>query len=126
MIVSVEHEDDATWYFSPVIAWTCAEISAAIIALSLPALRAIFGFMKEHRSTKGQSESNGSAGVALDSVPRKRPRIFHGSDTYENTTEIDCGRNASQEALWDREGDQKIRITETVDVEVRGLQNWPV
>lgn len=38
MIVSVEHEDDATWYFSPVIAWTCAEISAAIIALSLPAL----------------------------------------------------------------------------------------
>lgn len=120
MIVSVEHEDDATWYFSPVIAWTCAEISAAIIALSLPALRSIFGFLKEHRSTKGQSESNGSGGIGLDSVTRKRPRIFHGSDAYENTTAIKSGRNPSQEALWDQHDDQKIRITDTVDVEVRG------
>jgi hypothetical protein len=120
MIVSVEHEKDATWYFSPVIAWTCAEISAAIIALSLPALRPIFGFLKEHRSTRDQSYSNGSGGIGLDSVSRKRPRIFHGSDAYENTTEIDCARSPSQEALWDREIDQKIRVTDTVDVEVRG------
>lgn len=120
MIVSLEHEDDATWYFSPVIAWTCAEISAAIIALSLPALRAIFGFLKENRSRRDQSYSNGSQGIGLDSVTRKKPRIFHGSDTYENTTDIDCGRSPSQEALWDRQTDQKIRVTETVDVEVRG------
>lgn len=120
MIVSIEHEDDATWYFSPVIGWTCAEISAAIIALSLPALRAIFGFLKENRSTRDKSYSNGSQGISLDSVTRKKPRIFHGSDTYDNTTDIDCARSPSQEALWDRQTDQKIRVTETVDVEVRG------
>lgn len=86
----------------------------------LPALRAIFGFLKEHRSTRDQSYSNGSGGIGLDSVSRKKPRIFHGSNAYENTTEIDCARSTSQVALWDRESDQKIRITDTVDVEVRG------
>jgi hypothetical protein len=79
MIVSVEHEDDATWYFSPVIAWTCAEISAAIIVLSLPAFRAVFGFLKEHRLKRDQSYSNGSGSIGLNSVSRKKPRIFPGS-----------------------------------------------
>lgn len=120
MIVSVEHENDATWYFSPIIAWTCAEISTAIIALSLPALRAIFGFLKEHRSTRDQSYSNSSGGIDLDSVSRKKPRIFHGSNAYDNTTEIGCVRSPSWEALWDGETDQKIQVTDTVNVEVRG------
>ncbi|KAJ5358369.1 uncharacterized protein N7496_010782 [Penicillium cataractarum] len=120
MIVSIEHEDDITWYFSPVIAWTCAEISAGIIALSLPALRSIFGFLKEKRSTKDQSYSNGSRGIGLDSVSRKRQRIFHGPNGYENTTEIDCARSPSQEALWDRRTDQKIRVMDTVNVEIHG------
>ncbi|KAF9893434.1 hypothetical protein FE257_010746 [Aspergillus nanangensis] len=121
MIVSVQHPEDATWYFSPVIAWTCAEISVAIIALSLPALRAIFGFFKEHRSTRDQSYSHGSGAIGLDSVPRSgKARIFHGNDVYENTTEVDCTRSTSQEVLWGGEGHRKIQVTETVDVDVRG------
>ncbi len=122
MIVSVENEDDATWYFSPVIAWTCAEISAAIIALSLPALRAIFGFVKEKRSTRDQSYSHGSESIGLESSGRRtnKGRIFHGSGVYENTTEIDVTRSPSQEALWDGRQDRKIRVTDTVEVEVRG------
>ncbi|KAJ5636606.1 uncharacterized protein N7484_009919 [Penicillium longicatenatum] len=120
MIVSVNHADDATWFFSPVIAWTCAEVSAGIIALSLPALRAIFGFVKERRSTKDQSYSNGSEGITLESVPRTfKPRLFRGSDTYENTVEVDCARTPSREALWDGRADQKIRVTDTVDIDVR-------
>ncbi|KAL3460107.1 hypothetical protein BJX64DRAFT_290592 [Aspergillus heterothallicus] len=150
MLVSIYNESDATWYFSPVIAWTCAEVSAAIIALSLPALRAIFGFVKEHRSTRDQGYSNsngysqGSNGVkiGLDSMSRGGragkggkggARVYHGSELYENTVEIevDCVRSVSQEALWDgryypggdgdagRGSDQKIRVTNTVDVDVR-------
>ncbi|KAL4772503.1 hypothetical protein BDW60DRAFT_216510 [Aspergillus nidulans var. acristatus] len=138
MIVSVQHEDDATWYFSPVVAWTCAEISAAIIALSLPALRAIFGFFKEHRSTRGQSNSypntgSGSKGIGLDSLSKsatKQPKVFNGSGVYDNTVDIGVGRSPSQEVLWDGYGDRgfgntgsgsprEIMVTETVDVEVR-------
>lgn len=120
MIVAVQHPEDATWFFSPVIAWTCAEISAAIIALSLPALRAIFGFVKERRSTKDQSYSNGSEGIGLESVPRAfKPRLFRGSDIYENTVEVDCARTPSREALWDGGVDQKIRVTDTIDIDVR-------
>ncbi|KAL3481253.1 hypothetical protein BJX99DRAFT_243869 [Aspergillus californicus] len=122
MIVSVQHPSDATWYFSPVIAWTCAEISAAIIALSLPALRAIFGFLKE-RSTRDQnSYSHGSEGIGLGSVPRSgKARIFQGSGIYTNTVEVDCLRSPSQEGLWDREvrAGRGIRVTEDVDVDVR-------
>ncbi|KAL4813479.1 hypothetical protein BDW67DRAFT_177784 [Aspergillus spinulosporus] len=137
MIVSVQHEDDATWYFSPVVAWTCAEISAAIIALSLPALRAIFGFFKERRSTRGQSDSypntgSGSKGIGLDSLSKsatKQQKVFHGSGVYDNTVDIGVGRSPSQEVLWDGHGDRsygntgngsprEIMVTETVDVEV--------
>ncbi|KAL2821327.1 hypothetical protein BDW59DRAFT_164210 [Aspergillus cavernicola] len=122
MIVSVQHPADATWYFSPVIAWTCAEISAAIIALSLPALRAIFGFLKEKHSTRDQSNSHGSTGIGLNSVQRSgKVRVFQGSGVYRHTVEVDGARSPSQEVLWDTmRGDQRvIRVTENVDVDVR-------
>ncbi|KAL4899070.1 hypothetical protein BDW74DRAFT_189542 [Aspergillus multicolor] len=142
MIVAVEHEDDATWYFSPVVAWTCAEVSAAIVALSLPALRSIFGFLKEHRSTRDQSNSyphasSGSRGITLESVSKsstKQARVFHGSGIYDNTVDIGVARSPSQEVLWDgyengtgreyaaakrgKGSPREIRVTETVDVEV--------
>ncbi|KAL2794546.1 hypothetical protein BJX66DRAFT_337697 [Aspergillus keveii] len=161
MLVSIYNESDATWYFSPVIAWTCAEVSAAIIALSLPALRAIFGFLKEHRSTRDQNSnsngySHGSGGIGMDSVSKSKSgrgnrgrgkggKVYHGSELYENTVEIEvgCVRSVSQEALWDgyghasgnggaggggglgsgsgsdgRGSGQKIRVTNTVDVDV--------
>ncbi|KAL4986733.1 hypothetical protein BDW68DRAFT_162676 [Aspergillus falconensis] len=137
MIVSVQHEADATWYFSPVVAWTCAEISAAIIALSLPALRAIFGFLKEHRSTRDQSNSyprsgSGLKGIGLDSLSKsvtKQQKVFHGTGVYDNTVDIGAARSPSQEVLWDGYGDgtygkrgqgspREIMVTETVDVEV--------
>jgi hypothetical protein len=153
MLVSIYNEADATWYFSPVIAWTCAEVSAAIIALSLPALRAIFGFLKENRSTRDQNSnsngySHGSGGIGMDSMSKSQPgkggrgrgkggKVYHGSELYENTVEIevDCVRSVSQEALWDgyasgnrgrggrlgsgsegKGSGQKIRVTKTVDV----------
>jgi hypothetical protein len=157
MLVSIYNESDATWYFSPVIAWTCAEVSAAIIALSLPAQRALFGFLKEQRSTRdGNSNSyensngysHGSNGIGMDSMSKsgkgnrarsKKGKVYHGSELYENTVEIevDCVRSASQEALWDgyasgnggagggsgsgsegRGSGPKIRVTNTVDVDV--------
>jgi len=68
IIVFVEHEKNANWYFPPVIAWSCAEISAAIIALSLPALRAIFGSLNENCLKRDLSYSTGSGGIGLDSV----------------------------------------------------------
>ncbi|KAL6229626.1 hypothetical protein BDW75DRAFT_249463 [Aspergillus navahoensis] len=137
MIVSVQHEADATWYFSPVVAWTCAEISAAIIALSLPALRAIFAFLKGHRSTRDQSNSyprsgSGSKGIGLDSLSKsvtKQPKVFHGRGICDTTVDIGAARSPSQEVLWDGYGDgtygergqgstREIMVTETVDVEV--------
>ncbi|KAL4866832.1 hypothetical protein BDV12DRAFT_210289 [Aspergillus spectabilis] len=135
MIISIQHPTDATWYFSPVIAWTCAEISAAIIALSLPALRAIFGFLKEQRSTRDHDSSNGSGGIGLDSGSASRSkksgktgRVFQGTDTFINTVEVDRVRSprGSQEVLWNGgmgeagNGElRKIKVTETVDVDVR-------
>ncbi|RDW64420.1 uncharacterized protein DSM5745_09831 [Aspergillus mulundensis] len=143
MIVAVDNEADATWYFSPVVAWTCAEVSAAIVALSLPALRSIFGFFKE-RSTRDQSNSyphasSGSRGIGLESVSKsstKQARVFHGSGIYDNTVDIGVARSPSQEVLWDgyengaavngeygrraggKGSPREIRVTETVDVEV--------
>lgn len=125
MIVSVQNDHDTTWFFSPVIAWTCTEISAAIIALSLPALRAIFGFLKKKRSTGDCSNGTGHGGppIGLSSVSgkeqgrfeweRKRSRVYDYDETVD--TAVECSRSESREILWG--GDQKIRVTETVDVD---------
>ncbi|KAL4949780.1 hypothetical protein BDW69DRAFT_197797 [Aspergillus filifer] len=136
MIISVQNATDATWFFSPVIAWTCAEISAAIIALSLPALRAIFGFLKEQRSTRDASNPNSNSHsntngteIALDDVSRSRERerrvrckVRTRSRVYDYEDGVDgdveCSRSTSQEGLFAAR-DRKIRVTETVDVDVR-------
>ncbi|KAL4796253.1 hypothetical protein BDV19DRAFT_361281 [Aspergillus venezuelensis] len=136
MIVSVQNAKDATWFFSPVIAWTCAEVSAAIIALSLPALRAIFGFLKEQRSARdasasyptSNSNSNGT-GIGLDDVSRSRERerkvrskvrarsrVYDYEDSVDG--DVECSRSTSQEGLFDAR-DRRIRVTETVDVDVQ-------
>ncbi|KAJ5952620.1 uncharacterized protein N7479_011033 [Penicillium vulpinum] len=83
MIVALQHPDDATWYFSVVMAWSTAEISAAIIALSLPALRALFGFWNRNRSTN-HSSSNETTTIGLQFIPRSRQQpILDGDDGHD-------------------------------------------
>lgn len=117
MINALNHPNDITWYFSVVVAWSQAEISAMIIALSLPALRGLFGFFRKQRSTADQSTSNGTGSIGLGSVPRPaKHRIFDG--LHQNTVDIDTQRSPSQEALWDAKDDSEIRVMDTVHVDV--------
>lgn len=121
MIVALDHQSDATWYFSVVMVWSCTEISVAIIALSLPGLRALFGFLREKgRSNLEQDSSDisGSGNLRVRSVPpSSKRRIFDGPDIYETTVDINHG-SASQEALCKMTDEQKIRIMDTVRVDV--------
>lgn len=63
MIVALQHPDDTTWYFSVVMVWSTTEIGAAIIALSLPALRALFGVLSKNRLTMHHSGSDNTGTI---------------------------------------------------------------
>ncbi|KAI2732133.1 hypothetical protein CBS147332_1272 [Penicillium roqueforti] len=101
MIVALQHPDDATWYFSVVMVWSATEISAAIIALSLPALRAFFGVLSRNRSTMHHSDSDNIGTIGLESIPLSaREPISDGHDVHETTIDVDWGTSPSQETLW--------------------------
>ncbi|KAJ5782636.1 hypothetical protein N7457_004410 [Penicillium paradoxum] len=120
MIVALQNPEDATWYFSVVMAWSCTEISTAIIALSIPALRTLFGILEQNRSTKDQDDSNDTVSIGLRSIPwPAKRRVFEGSHVYatKTTAEVDPERNPSQEALWDTKDMHEIRIIDTVHVD---------
>jgi hypothetical protein len=119
MITALQHPDDATWYFSVVLAWSSTEISAAIIALSLPAMRALFAILKKNRPTINRSGSDEPGSIGLRSIPRSvKRRIFKGSDVYETTAEVSSERTQSQEALWDVKGVHEISVMDTIRVDV--------
>lgn len=120
MINALHHPKDITWYFV-VVTWSQAEISAMIIALSLPALKGLFGFFHKQRSTAGPSHSHRTGSIGLRSVLRsaKHQRIFDG--LHQNAVGIDTRRGTSQEALWDVNGNAEIRVMNTVRVDADGV-----
>ncbi|KAJ5923576.1 hypothetical protein N7454_008821 [Penicillium verhagenii] len=117
MIVALDHPSDVTWYFSVVMAWSTSEISAIIIALSLPSLRGLFSILRMKTRTTDQSKTNDTGSIGLTAIPQSKNRIFDGS-SHQNTVEIDTKRGSSQEALcWDENYTHNIRVMDTVHVD---------
>ncbi|OQE33027.1 hypothetical protein PENFLA_c001G07266 [Penicillium flavigenum] len=71
MIVALQHPDEATWCFSVVMVWSTTEISTATIALSLPALRALFAVWSINRSTMHHSDIANTGTMALSRFLRR-------------------------------------------------------
>ncbi|KAJ5650819.1 uncharacterized protein N7484_004542 [Penicillium longicatenatum] len=118
MIVALDHPTDVTWYFSVVMAWSTSETSAMIVALSLPALRGLFGVLRMKTRPTDQSKSNGTGSIGLAPVPQPQKRVFDGS-IHHNTVDIDTQRGSSQEALcWDMKDANNIRVMDTVHVDI--------
>lgn len=128
MIVAIQHPEDITWYFSVVVAWFSAEISAFIIMLSLPSLRGLFGFW-QNKGNSNSSQSSDSQEIGLGSVPRtaKPRRIYDGPNFYQNSVDIGTQKYVqkipSQEALWNVQDGQKIRVLDVVHVDVEDLHH---
>jgi hypothetical protein len=106
MTVALKHPDDATWYFPGVMIWSATEISAAIIALSLPALRALFGVWNRNRSM------NETEAIDLQLIPQpaKQP-MFDGSHADGASFDVDWRINRSQGVK-----DEEVRVEEMVRV----------
>ncbi|KAL1954750.1 hypothetical protein VTO42DRAFT_750 [Malbranchea cinnamomea] len=122
MIVALRHPDDATWYFSVVMVWSCTEISTAIIALSLPAMKALFGtLLKSDHATASQSGSHGSRSVGTKFSLRpivQRSRNYDGDIACPSPSDGPSGRSLSQEALCKHEYEHhSIRMADTVPVD---------
>ena len=117
-------KEDATWYFSVVMVWSDTEISTAIIALSLPALKGLFGLKFGGRSLPGSNVIDGSGHVSLKQLrssgvrPNVERRIFEGSNTRPNQASVTMGDNTSEEILWTGKEDDGIHVKKNVRVEI--------
>lgn len=49
MIVALQRLDDGVYYFSVVMVWSTMEVSSAILTVSIPVLRALFGVLSKTR-----------------------------------------------------------------------------
>ncbi|KAL4887260.1 hypothetical protein BJY04DRAFT_212304 [Aspergillus karnatakaensis] len=133
MLPVVNDPLDATWHFSVVLAWSSGEISAAIIALSLPALKALFGSALKDKSSsnnsnsnsRSKSKSNGASDVPLEPVQRVRGRVYGDVKGYSNSIRggMGAGRsgsgNGSEEVLWLTSTDEdSIQVERSVRITV--------
>jgi hypothetical protein len=131
MIPAIE-DADATWYFSVVMVWSDTEVSTAIIALSLPALKGLFGGIRNKR--KGSSQDGVYGSLTEDSHKMQHLSHFQpGSDgvrhlgdeqpdvgIYEGepstkhiiSSEVAVHDNDSDEVLWRK--DDRIYVNHTV------------
>jgi hypothetical protein len=125
MLPVVNDPNDATWHFSVVLAWSSGEISAAIIALSLPALKGLFGLTLKEKSPSNnsnpRSKSNGdSDAVPMKPVPAVKGRVYGDVKGYSNT--VRGGRTDSEEVLWlTSTDDNSIQVERSVRVTIAGL-----
>ncbi|KAJ5633695.1 hypothetical protein N7528_001537 [Penicillium herquei] len=122
MVQALHHASDITWYFSVVMAWSTAEISAMIVALSLPSLRGLFGFLRNKSRSTNKSTSRGTASIGLGSVPRVSKNRIYDGNSHQTSVDIDVVRSTSQEALWDMKDPQNIRVVDTVHMDVDELR----
>jgi hypothetical protein len=135
MLPVVNMPEDATWYFSVVLGWSSGEISAAIVALSLPALKALFGSALKNKSSASDSNSNpnsnsrsqGASGgdgsdMPMNAMGRKTgssgSRVYGDLKGYSHS--VHGGRSASEEVLWltSTDDDERIQVKRTVRVSV--------
>ncbi|KAE8148708.1 hypothetical protein BDV25DRAFT_12616 [Aspergillus avenaceus] len=120
-MIPVIREPDATWYFSVVMVWSDTEISTAIIALSLPALKGLVGAVADS-TRKGSSQEQDSSGhreLPLQLVHPEHSRlIYQGPDSCSNNAGASIGDRGSEEVLWRESESRQIHIKDTVDVSV--------
>ncbi|GKZ17773.1 hypothetical protein AbraCBS73388_010092 [Aspergillus brasiliensis] len=121
MIPAIQ-KPDATWYFSVVMVWSDTEVSTAIIALSLPALKGLVGSVVGRSTRKGTEQSPGSGSsnrgpdVHLHLQNVHGHDLYEGPDSYPNEARASASiGNASQEALWVSQG---IYVKNSVRVSV--------
>ncbi|PLB48623.1 hypothetical protein P170DRAFT_356798 [Aspergillus steynii IBT 23096] len=98
---AVDHLDDITWYISVVMIWTSAEVSTAIVALSLPALKGMCGSLQARSFEIEQSDSQHDNNFPLGPVgSQTRHEAPTGSDSHCKGVSSLSRENTSQERLW--------------------------
>ena len=115
------NETDATWYFSVVMVWSDTEVSTAIIALSLPALKGLVGAVAGSTRKGTSREQSGSNGrdLHLGDVHLERAQdMFPGPDHYPNDARASIGDNASQDPIWVDESSGGIHVKNSIRVSV--------
>ncbi|RMZ75554.1 hypothetical protein DV737_g5229, partial [Chaetothyriales sp. CBS 132003] len=109
-------QEDATWYFSVVMVWSDAEISSAIIALSLPALKGLFSALKD--GTKSSSNPADDKSVRMKPLGSDSNKIYAGRHHHPTTSSASRGDNTSSEVLWTDADGGDINVKTTVQVYV--------
>ncbi|PWY74281.1 hypothetical protein BO70DRAFT_354661 [Aspergillus heteromorphus CBS 117.55] len=123
-------DTDATWYFSVVMVWSDTEVSTAIIALSLPALKGLVGVAVRRGSSMAEGQSSGSHELHVQKqkgMPHSEEGpLYQGPDLYGSNARAGPGDGSSEEVLWgDGDGDEdedgesgRIHVRNTVRVSV--------
>lgn len=112
-------EPDATWYFSVVMTWSDVEVSTAIIALSLPAMKGLFGLVARRRKESTNNPSGSQESHRMKYLRSKTSQqLYDGDSTEPNDVCVGTRENTSEEALCPDANAGGITVKNTVQMKV--------
>ncbi|KAA8650247.1 hypothetical protein EYZ11_003838 [Aspergillus tanneri] len=130
--------DDGSWAYNPMMGIENAEIAGTLIALSVPALKPVFGNLfahlteyttsSRHRTLSGRLKSQSNPGTGIASAVRDNKRLLsswskHGNDDYEmmqSETNVSSTSPAPRVDSGVTKG-RRIKVTEEISI-IRGDQ----
>lgn len=106
-------KEDATWYFSVVMVWSDAEVSSAIIALSLPALKGLYTLLSKGGSRNRTSPGNSNSLSLKPFGSSGHKRIINSNDGDSESPNVENADNLSKPVFaHGRQRSVAIRETE--------------
>jgi hypothetical protein len=126
-MVPATEQTDVTWYYSIVLIWSEAEVTMAIVALSLPALKSFFTyFYRTYSTTYSKSSKSASRDVNLRTIGSGgADGIYRGPRRYDGAAEIGRGGDDDDSERSLVENSATIAVKHTVDIDVNHIGSTP-
>lgn len=113
---------DPSYVLGNMVIVAAFEIQLAIVAVNLPAMKALFSGMTGGSSNDQSEPINGSNGYELSSMEAKGKRLRSASSRKNQAApvaDVSITRHMasdSEEELWRREQQGKVQVTRTVEI----------
>ncbi|KAI9755871.1 MAG: hypothetical protein M1815_004532 [Lichina confinis] len=119
--------DDPTWYYASVLFWSSVEMSSAMVALSAPALKPLFGTLisgttqgtRNHSSYRCRKGQSGLTGLRSTSFNPKSLGSAKGTSHHRTAGDVSAENTINEDAYHPDEEAGGIRKTVEVKIEVR-------
>ena len=119
VLVELGATKDASYVLGKMVIVAAFEIQLAIVAVNLPAMKALYSGMTGGSSRDQSEPISGSNGYKLSSMDTRAKRLRSTKNPAAPVVDVSITRHMaseSEEELWQREHQGKVQVTKTVEI----------